>query len=233
MFSFLGIYIHCNGHILNLCLVDVSAGVQSIRNNFGIVSSLYNLVESSAKRHHVFEEVQQEAGLKSLTIKRLIDTRWTCRWDCLKVILNRYTQIISTLQAMDVPEAFLLCNSMRSFDFILHLFMMCEIYLITNILSKYLQSSDICVTQALKQVKTTAESLKSLRSDTEFERFYSNALKMCEENDIDPPKEPRKKKVSGFNSLRNEELQSFTWLIRNLINLIFEFTGTSSSWWWK
>jgi hypothetical protein len=207
VFFLKGIYIHCNGHVLNLCLVDVSSSVQSVRNNFGVVSSLYILMESSAKRHKLFEEIQQEAGLKALTIKRLIDTRWTCRWDCLKVVLNRYTQIILTLEEMDVPEAFLLCNSIRSFDFILHLFMMCEIYLITNILSKYLQSSQICVTQALTQVKTTVQSLKDLRNETEFERFYSNALKMCEENEIDPPKEPRKRRVSMFNALRNEELE--------------------------
>ena len=58
---FKGIYIHCNGHILNLCLVDVSSMVPSVRNNFGIVSSLYNLIESSAKRHIIFEEIQEEA----------------------------------------------------------------------------------------------------------------------------------------------------------------------------
>ncbi len=161
-------------------------------------------MESSAKRHHLFEDIQQEAGLKTLTIKRLLDTRWTCRWDCLKVVLNRYPQIISTLQEMEVPEAFLLSKSIQSFDFVLHLLMMCEIYLITNILSKYLQNSQICVTQALKQVKMTVESLKALRNEMEFERFYSTALQMCEENKIDPPTEPRKKKVSMFEVLRNK-----------------------------
>ncbi|CAF3454693.1 unnamed protein product, partial [Rotaria socialis] len=199
-----GIYIHCNGHILNLCLVDVSTRVSSIRNNFGIVSSLYNLIENSAKRHAIFEEIQEEAGLQSLTIKQMSDTRWTCRWDCLKVVLIRYPQIISTLQLIEAPESHLLLHSMESFDFVFHLFIMSEIYLLTNILSKYLQSSQISITQALKQVKMTVDTLKSLRNETEFERFYSKALQMCEENEIDPPKLSKQYSLS-YDDLRGEQ----------------------------
>ncbi|CAF3973461.1 unnamed protein product, partial [Rotaria sp. Silwood1] len=115
----LGIYIHCNGHVLNLCLIDVSARVPSVRNTFGVVSSLYKLIEGSVKRHQVFEHVQQEAGLKNLTIKELCETRWTCRLECLKVILLRFNEIITTLEVIEVPDAFLLLNSLLSFDSII------------------------------------------------------------------------------------------------------------------
>ena len=43
------LYIHCNDHVLNLCLVDVSEVAVPIRNNFGIVKSLHNLIETSPK----------------------------------------------------------------------------------------------------------------------------------------------------------------------------------------
>ena len=194
--SFKEVYIHCNGHILNLCLVDVSAMVPSVGNNFGIISSLYNLVESSAKRHTIFEEIQEEAGLQTLTIRQLSDTRWTCRWNCLKVVLTRYPQIILTVQAMEAAESHLLLHSVETFDFVFHFLIMSKIYLITNILLKYLQNSQRCISQALDQVKMTVGALKSLRNETEFERFYSTVLQMCEENEIDPPKELRKKKAS-------------------------------------
>lgn len=75
----------------------VAARVPSVRNTFGAVSSLYKLIESSAKRHQVFEHAQQEAGLKKLTIKELCETRWTCRLECLKVILLGFDEIITTL----------------------------------------------------------------------------------------------------------------------------------------
>ncbi|CAF3062789.1 unnamed protein product [Rotaria socialis] len=32
------LYVHCNGHILNLCLVDLSQAVVPVRNNFGITN---------------------------------------------------------------------------------------------------------------------------------------------------------------------------------------------------
>jgi hypothetical protein len=52
-----GLYIHCNGHILNLCLIDVAQAVVPVRNTFDIMKSLYNLIEGSAKRHKVFEDI--------------------------------------------------------------------------------------------------------------------------------------------------------------------------------
>ncbi|CAF3901627.1 unnamed protein product [Rotaria sordida] len=191
----LGIYIHCNGHVLNLCLIDVSARVPSVRDTFGVVSSLYKLVEGSVKRHQVFERVQQEAGLKKLTIKEVCETRWTCRLECLKVILLRFNEIITTLEVIEVPDAFLLLNSLLSFDFIFHLFIMMEIYFLTNILSKFLQHSNVSLTDVLAQVKITIDTLKSLQNETEFERIYNEVLKLCNDNGIEPPEKPRTKRI--------------------------------------
>ncbi|CAF4368700.1 unnamed protein product [Rotaria sp. Silwood2] len=191
----LGLYVHCNGHILNLCLVDVSARVPSVRNNFGVVSSLYNLIEGSAKRYQVFENIQKEAGLQTLTVKQLCETRWTCRFECLKVILLRFNEIITTLDVINVPEAFLLLNSLQSFDFIYHLVIMSEIYILTNILSKFLQLSNISLTDALVQVKTTVDALKSLRNEHEFQKLYNEAMKIADAYDIEPPKDIRRKKI--------------------------------------
>ncbi|CAF1431790.1 unnamed protein product [Rotaria sordida] len=53
-------YVHCNGHILNLYLVDVLEAVVHVRNSFDVVKSLYNLIEASPKRHKVFEDLQKE-----------------------------------------------------------------------------------------------------------------------------------------------------------------------------
>ena len=72
------IYVHYNGHILNLVLVDAAKIVTAARNTFGIVLELHNFMEASAKRHAVFQEMQKESGCKSLTLKSLSDTRWAC-----------------------------------------------------------------------------------------------------------------------------------------------------------
>ena len=52
------IYVHCNGHILNLVLVDAAKAVATARNTFGTISELHDFMEASTKRHAVFQEMQ-------------------------------------------------------------------------------------------------------------------------------------------------------------------------------
>ncbi|CAF1507289.1 unnamed protein product [Rotaria sp. Silwood1] len=179
------LYVHCNGHILNLCLIDVAQAV-----------SLYNLIEASAKRHKIFEEIQKDAGLASLSLKQLCDTRWTCRHESLKVIVSRYTEIILALEEIEVGDAFIMLPVIRTFDFIFHIHLMSEMFLLTNILSKYLQKSDVSLIQALVQVKATVDSLESLRNENEFDRIWNTTVDLCDINNIDGPCERRKRKVS-------------------------------------
>jgi len=43
------IYIHCNGHILNLILVDAAKSVIAARNTFGTIAELHNFMEAQQK----------------------------------------------------------------------------------------------------------------------------------------------------------------------------------------
>ncbi|CAF4162315.1 unnamed protein product, partial [Rotaria sordida] len=178
------LYVHCNGHILNLCLVDLSQAVVPIRNNF-----------VSAKRHKVFEDIQKEAGLVSISLKALCDTRWSCRFESLKVISRRYTEIVATLQEIQVGDAFILLKVIQTFDFIFHIHLMSEVFLITNILSKFLQKSGVSLTEAMAQVKMTICSLESMRNDDEFNRIWNETMNICAANDIDEPAEQRRRKI--------------------------------------
>ncbi|CAF3659800.1 unnamed protein product [Rotaria sp. Silwood1] len=73
---------------------------------------------------------------------------------------------------------------------------MSEMFLLTNILSKYLQKSDVSLIQALVQVKATVDSLESLRNENEFDRIWNTTVDLCDINNIDGPCERRKRKVS-------------------------------------
>lgn len=55
-------YIHCNAHVLNLELIDAAKTVVTARNTLGTVGQLHNFICASAKRHAVFEAVQESAG---------------------------------------------------------------------------------------------------------------------------------------------------------------------------
>ena len=63
------IYTHCYAHILNLVLSHACQSIQDVRNAFGIVASIYNFIEGSAKRHHVFQSIMKESGDKIVTLK--------------------------------------------------------------------------------------------------------------------------------------------------------------------
>ena len=52
------IYTHCYTHILNLVLSHACQSIQDVRNAFGIVASIYNFIEGSAKRHLIFQSVR-------------------------------------------------------------------------------------------------------------------------------------------------------------------------------
>ncbi|CAF3629139.1 unnamed protein product [Rotaria sp. Silwood1] len=189
------LYVHCNGHVLNLCLVDVAEAVVHIRNNFGVVKSLYNLIEASPKRHKVFEDLQKESGIISISLKQLSDTRWACRYESLKVISSRYLEILNTLEKLETSDSYILLHVIKTFDFVFHIYMMTEIYMITQILSKFLQRSNITLTDALAQVKITIDTLESLRNEDELERIWHESMKICMINNIDEPHERRKRKV--------------------------------------
>ncbi|CAF4965576.1 unnamed protein product [Rotaria sp. Silwood1] len=189
------LYVHCNGHVLNLCLVDVSEVVVHVRNSFGVVKLLYKFIEGSPKRHKVFEDLQKELGFVLVPLKSLCDTRWTCRYESLKVIVIRYSEILSTLELIETGDSFILLQVIRTFDFVFHIHMMSEIYLITHILSKFLQHSNISLTDALAKVKVTIDSLQSLRDEHEFKRIWDESMKICIANNIDESQERRKRKV--------------------------------------
>uniref|UniRef100_A0A1X7SKM1 Uncharacterized protein n=1 Tax=Amphimedon queenslandica TaxID=400682 RepID=A0A1X7SKM1_AMPQE len=91
------IYVHCCGHVLSLALVDTAKQITPSRNTLGIISQLHTLIDGSAERHAVFESLQTEAGLKTITLKSLNDARWSCGAEALKSVKKCIEELINTL----------------------------------------------------------------------------------------------------------------------------------------
>ena len=156
---------------------------------------MYNLIEASPKRHQIFDDLQKEAGIVSTSLKQLCDTRWSCRYKSLKAISSRYSEVLSTLMLIETGDSFILLQTIKTFDFVFHIHMMNEVFLITKILSKFLQHANITLTDALAKVDITIDSLHSLRIVYEFKIIWDCAMKICVDNDIDEPTERRKQKI--------------------------------------
>ena len=85
----------------------------------------------------------------------------------------------------------------------------------------------------MKKVKITIDSLESLRNESEFKRVWDESMKICTANDIDEPKERRKRKVplrfgggniGAANSTIQDEYRenSFYAVLDNIITSIKE-----------
>ncbi|CAI6376471.1 unnamed protein product [Macrosiphum euphorbiae] len=94
----LAMYIHCNAHILNLCLIDLAKQVSYVRNVFGTLNTLHNFIGASSKRHAIFEKMFSVLNVRTCdgpkNLKSLSDTRWSC----LKAVLLNFQIVVSTLE---------------------------------------------------------------------------------------------------------------------------------------
>lgn len=124
----LALYVHCNAHILNLCLADLSKQVSHVRNVFGTLSALHNFINASSKRQAVFDNMHLKLNMKmgdgSSTLKSLSDTRWSCRIDALESVICNYQVVIDSLEnisetdSIHGPDANALLKSMKTYEFI-------------------------------------------------------------------------------------------------------------------
>ncbi|XP_026821283.1 zinc finger MYM-type protein 1-like [Rhopalosiphum maidis] len=105
----LAMYIHCNAHILNLCLIDLAKQVSYVRNVFGTLNTLHNFIGASSKRHAIFEKMYSVLNISTCeepkTLKSLSDTRWSCRLDALKAVLFNFQTVVSTLEDISENDA--------------------------------------------------------------------------------------------------------------------------------
>lgn len=62
--NLLALHIHHHVHILNLYLVDLVKFKSLVRNTFGTLLTIHNLIGISSKRYAVFKNVQKESDNK-------------------------------------------------------------------------------------------------------------------------------------------------------------------------
>lgn len=85
-------YVHCYAHVLNLCLVDESSTVTSVRNMIGVLNELQTYIVVSSKRHSAFENIPKNrentaSWSRSTTIKPLSDARLNYRLEAISSVL--------------------------------------------------------------------------------------------------------------------------------------------------
>ena len=193
------IYIHCHAHQLNLALQSACCAVRDIRNVLGTVSSLYNFLEGSAKRHAKLAEMQHASVTGSsnhpaVTLKRLCETRWSSRYRSVHAVFYNYSAILETLTFIseeDTSKSGADANSLflnvSTFQFFFYIKLLTALLEVTNVLSEYLQHEQINMREAKEVADSSILTLEGFRTDEKFNNFWTEACKAMTDHDLQEP----------------------------------------------
>ncbi|XP_065645747.1 zinc finger MYM-type protein 1-like [Hydra vulgaris] len=176
--SELAFYIPCAGHSLNLVgQCSVSECINSI-NYYGVLQSLYSFFVASTHRWDLLKG-------NYATLKRLSDTRWSCRSDASKSLVENFNGIHAALChiAEDTEEksdtrheALCLLNKITKLEFALMAVLWHHILKRFNAVSKFLQKVEFDSHTASSMLLSLIDFVKNLRND--FTRFQNESKKL-------------------------------------------------------
>ena len=180
------VYLHCRAHSLNLAVVH-SCDNSRVHNMFGTVQKV---AVESAKRYHVFKEIDKENSTTvpgPAKLQKLCETRWSSRYDALHTIKLKWKTVLEALSTIaDDGESnarILLC-SLRSFDFIVSLVVVEHFLSYTNSLSVALKKEGTNLLAALESAKASLQCIQRDRNDAYFSRLYVEIKTLAQEAGI-------------------------------------------------
>ncbi|KAL4149541.1 hypothetical protein QTP88_003470 [Uroleucon formosanum] len=206
----LAMYIHCNAHILNLCLIDLAKQVSYVRNVFGTLNTLHNFIGASSKRHAIFEKMYSVLNVNAL-----------------KAVLLNFQTVVSTLEdisendAVYGSDANALLKSINTFEFLFCIYFLKNIMLLTNVLSKYLQSSSIIYSNVQSMAKVTIQELCNMRCEESFNNTWNEVDILRKQYNVSSPILPRKQKIPAKLGGGLKEVENTTINKHYKINIYF------------
>ena len=199
------VYTHCYGHALNLAAGDALKQCHLLRDSLETTREITKLIKASPKREAIFQQLKSTmpSGESSPGIRVLCPTRWTVRADSIHSILANYEVINKTwdeaLSATKDTEAKArirgVAAQMMTFPYFFGS-MLSEVLLShTDNLSKTLQHSTLSAAEGQQVATMTVATLQSLRSDDQYNLFWTNVIQKSEQLGVDEPRLPRKRKT--------------------------------------
>ncbi|PWA54786.1 zinc finger MYM-type protein 1 [Artemisia annua] len=166
-------YTPCGCHSLNLTLCDIASSCGKAVDFFGVIQRIYTIFANSSKRWLILKN-----NVKGLTLKSLSITRWESRVESVKAIRFQLLEIREAL--LEVAEKdndskikseskSLATNELGDFEFLVSTVIWFDILSVVNLVSKKLQSDDMLIDIAIKEVEGLISFFEKFRdTDTSY-----------------------------------------------------------------
>ena len=201
------VYIHCLNHSLNLSVRDILELIKMIKEALGYSYEVIKLIAKSPKRETMMKDLKLEYLDDCIGIHEFSKTRFTVKHKSLFSIIANYNYIDEVLEKSIETEKNpnLLVRmkgvrtSMEKFSYYYGISLAYLILRITDGLAVSLQSKGLTALEGQELGNITRDTLKSLKTDEEFDNFWSRVRNEATDKQIidEPmlPKKPRKKPV--------------------------------------
>ncbi|XP_058181187.1 uncharacterized protein LOC131299619 [Rhododendron vialii] len=152
-------YMLCGWHSLNFVLCNMANSYSKAKIFFEVVQRLYVLFSSSTQRWAILKDNLKD--VKGLTLKTLSQIRWESRIESIKSITYHPSKLKDALvDANDTTESIaqseaksLAKNELENFEFLFAMAIWYKLLFAVNIVSKFLQSEDMCIDLAIEKLK--------------------------------------------------------------------------------
>ena len=197
------IYIHCDGHALNLATGDSVKKSKLMKDALDTTFEVSKLIKYSPNRDVKFGKLKENLAPGNPGF-RVLCPRWTVRADTLKSVLDNYTVLQQLWEESKNETADPSIRAriigveaqFRSFKYLFGVYLGHLLLRHTDNLSKTLQSTTMSASEGQKIASMTVATLETLRDeDGQFDLLWKKVEIHALSLDVESPKLPRKRKV--------------------------------------
>ncbi|MGH0130328.1 UNVERIFIED_CONTAM: hypothetical protein FKN15_048667 [Acipenser sinensis] len=144
-----------------------------------------------------------ELNGQTTTLKSLSDTRWSCRSEALKSLLDNFEQVVVVAALAEISEndarlggqANGIMASITNFHFLFLRLLTRRVLTQCNALSKALQASNFNYASFKDMACATMETIVSMKTEDFFLQLWNYGSDICTKNSYQGPQLPRQRYI--------------------------------------
>ncbi|XP_011402633.1 PREDICTED: zinc finger MYM-type protein 1-like [Amphimedon queenslandica] len=196
------ILVHCYGHSLQLAVSDTVKKIKTMADALDTTNEISKLLKYSPKRDTLYEKMKQELAPDTPGFRRLCPTQWTVRANSLQGVIDSWLPLrelwdeclTQRLDSEVKSQIIGVKHQMSTFEYFFGTSLGILLLKHNDNLSKTLQHSFMLASEGQSVPAMTVSTLELMRSDEQFDMFWSKVTKKANELELSEPVLPCKRK---------------------------------------